>query len=693
MSLRHLRQTLHTLPRDTRDTLFLLAVIGWIIVPHTAHLPLWVTGLVVVLGGWRGILAWTSRPLPQRGVLLGLLVLVVGGVFLTYRTIMGRDAGVSLIVLLLALKTLEMRARRDALVVFFLGFFAMLSHFFFSQSLPTAAAMLIALLGLLAVLVNAHLPVGRPPLMQSLRTASTMALLGAPIMLALFVFFPRLAPLWGMPSDGLTGRSGLSDSMKVGNIAQLALDDTVAFRVLFDGPNNAAPAASQLYFRGPVLSHFDGRQWQSPAWHQSDGWPHRLEAPAQLEPLGRPVRYTITLEPHQRPWLMVLDVAPEKPVITGITGMGVYMTPDLQWLSTRPITDAVRYTATSYPDFRYGPAQITPALSAFTALPSGFNPRTVAWAGQLRTDTSKGSAPPTQAIQTQAIVDAALAHLRSGGYEYSLEPGVYGLHTADEFWFDRKLGFCEHIASAFVVLMRAAQVPARIVTGYQGGERNPLDSYWMVRQSDAHAWAEVWIEERGWVRIDPTGSVSPGRVGQFQRLQAPVGVFGNAVGAVISLNRVQQLRAVWDAINNSWNQRVLNYTQVRQLDLLKALGVESPSWQDLARILGGLVGCVAVAGVLWVLWERRQHDPWLRLLQQVRHRLQGQGLVVSDTASPRTLADAVLAAYGEAARPLHNQLLALERLRYAPAQQDGPEALRRLGQQLWKQLRKLENNL
>ncbi|MBY0455131.1 MAG: DUF3488 and transglutaminase-like domain-containing protein [Burkholderiaceae bacterium] len=670
-----LRQTLAALPRDARDSLFLLLVIAWVIGPQVAHLPLWASALAAALLLWRGVLAWTARPLPQRWLLVGLLALAVGATLLTYRTILGREAGVALIVLLLALKTLEMRARRDALVVFFLGFFTMLSNFFFSQSLPTAAAMLIALLGLLTALVNAHLPVGRPPLAQSLRTAGTMALLGAPIMLALFVLFPRMAPLWGLPNDTLTGRSGLSESMKVGSIAQLALDDNVAFRVLFDTPGNAAPAQSQLYFRGPVLSDFDGRQWQAPAWHQSDGWPNHLGRPSLLQLLGAPLHYAITLEPHQRPWLMVLDATPEKPTVTG---MGAYMTPDLQWLSSRPITEVVRYSATSYPDFRYGPAQITPALRALTVLPPGFNPRTVALAQQLRADAPRGAGA------TQAIVDAALARLREGGYEYTLEPGVYGQHTADEFWFERKQGFCEHIASAFVVLMRAAQVPARIVTGYQGGERNPLDNYWMVRQSDAHAWAEVWIEQRGWVRVDPTGAVSPGRVGQFQRLQAPLGVFGNAVGAVISPNMAQHLRAAWEAINNGWNQWVLNYTQSRQLDLLKALGVESPSWHDLARILGALVAGAALAGALWTLWERSQHDPWLRLLQQVRQRLQRQGLVVPDTAPPRTLAQAVLAAYGEAARPLHDQLLALERLRYAPAQPGSKATLRALRRQLMR---------
>ena len=215
---------------------------------------------------------------------------------------------------------------------------------------------------------------------------------------------------------------------------------------------------------------------------------------------------------------------------------------------------------------------------------------------------------------TRAFVQAALQRLRTGGYSYTLDPGVYGDDTADEFWFDRKTGFCEHISSSFVVLMRALGIPARIVTGYQGGELNGVDGYWVLRQSDAHAWAEVtWQEGNGWVRVDPTGAVSPDRVGSFSRLAAQPGFLAEAFGTV-SPTLAQDLRAAWDAVNNGWNQWVLNYTQSRQLDLLKNLGFEAPSLQDLAIVLIWLVVVVSVGGAGWTLWERSQHDPWLRLL-------------------------------------------------------------------------------
>lgn len=646
-----LQERLTALPRDARDTLFLLAVIAWVVAPQVAQVPWWTSAAAAALLLWRGVLAWRGSALPGRWTVVALLGLAVAATLATQRTLLGRDAGVVLVVLLLALKTLEARARRDALVIFFLGFFTVLSNFFFSQSLATAAAMLVALLGLLTALVNAHLPVGRPPLAQSLATASRMVLWGAPVMLALFVLFPRMAPLWGLPNDQFAGRTGLSDHMQVGRMAELALDNSIALRVRFDTPGNAAPPQSQLYFRGPVLSQFDGRQWRAPTA------PDRL--PANLQVAGAPLHYTVTLEAHQKPWLLLLDAVPERPDLGSGRG-GAFMTPELQWLATRAVTDTLRYRATSYPQFRHGPAEQSLQLRELVDLPAGFNPRTLALAQELHRSPAvlRGGAP--------ALVEAALALLKTGGYTYTLEPGVYGRHSADEFWFDRKAGFCEHIASAFVVLMRAGDVPARIVTGYQGGERNPVDGDWTVRQSDAHAWAEVWLQGRGWVRVDPTGAVAPDRTGQLQRLRAPRGLLTEALGSTIGIDLSEHLRALWEATNARWNQWVLNYTQARQFNLLRALGIEAPSGLDLLRLLAGLVGVAALIGASWALWERRQHDPWLRLLETARQRLARAGLALPAHLPPRAMAERVQAHFGgEAAAPLAAWLLRLEQQRYA----------------------------
>ena len=645
------------LPRDTRDTLFVLAVIAWVIAPLTPELPLWCSLLSAAVMAWRGVLAWRGQLLPSKWWLLGLLALCLGATLISFKTLLGRDAGVTMVVALLALKTLELRARRDAFVVFFLGFFLILTHFFYSQSLLTAAAMLVALLGLLTALVNAHMPVGKPPLWQAARLAGSMALLGAPIMVLLFALFPRMAPLWGLPSDAMTGRSGLSASMTVGNIASLALDGSVAMRVRFEG---AAPPQSALYFRGPVLSHFDGRAWQA----RPLPLPNRSRLPADLQVTGDPVRYQITLEPNRLPWLLVLDATPQAPALAGKTAR---MTRELQWILDQPVTDLLRYDVQSYPDFQHGPRQRVPGLDAYLALPNGYNPRTLQLAAEWQRD-------PRYARSSNAQwVDIVLQRLRSDGYRYTLEPGVFGAHSADEFWFDRKAGFCEHIASSFVILMRALNVPARIVTGYQGGERNPVDDFWTVRQSDAHAWTEVWLEGQGWQRVDPTSAVAPGRTGTLQRLTPPRGAIANAIFATVNPALMRHLRAAWEAVNNRWNQWVLNYTQSRQLDLLKNIGFKEPDWQDLIYVLCALVVAASLGAAAWSAWERHQQDPWLRLLQQGVLKLRAAGMQIAPHSTPRQMAQHLMANSRTASpqsnpqrQAWHDWLIRLEKLRYAP---------------------------
>ena len=651
--LKLLLNHLARLPRDSRDTLFVLGVIAWVVLPQVGHLPLWCSTLAACVLFWRGWLAVQAKPLPSRWWLMALLGLTIAATLFTHKTLLGRDAGVTLIVVLLTLKTLELRAKRDAFVVFFLGFFTLLTNFFFSQSLLTALAMLIALLGLLTALVNAHMPVGRPPLREAAKTAGWMALLGTPIMVVLFLLFPRLAPLWGIPGDAMSGRSGLSASMQVGAIASLALDDSIALRIRFEG---AVPPQSALYFRGPVLTTFDGREWRP----LRSGFAPHLASKAALEVLGTAVKYQVTLEPNQRPWLLLLDASPTSPVLPGFN---VSMTPELQWTTDRPITELVRYSAQSYPSFRHGPLRLQARLQDELALPPGFNPRTLQWAADLRRD------PRYAQADGASLINTVLERLRTGGYTYTLDPGVYGQHSADEFWFDRKEGFCEHIASSFVILMRALDVPARIVTGYQGGETNAVDGFFVVRQRDAHAWAEVWLAGRGWVRVDPTSAVAPGRIGELQRLQAPRGAIANALLGTISPAFALNLRALWEAANNGWNQWVLNYTQGKQLNLLRNIGFESPSWEDLGYLMIGLIVLASLTGAAWTLWERHHQDPWLRLLESAAIRLQKAGVTLAPHSPPRRMAEQLTRQWGlqhPATPVIRDWLLRLEAQRYAP---------------------------
>ena len=666
---------LGALPRESRDTLFLLAVIGWIVLMQSAHMPWSTTVFGLMVLGWRAWLTLKQKPLPSRWISAGLLLLSLALTAAQFRSLLGRDAGSALILLLLTLKTLELRARRDAFVIFFLGFFALLSHFLFSQSLLTALGIFVGVLALLAALVNAHTPAGYPPLRQSLFIALRMALLGAPIMFALFMLFPRFAPLWGFPAHE-SAKTGLSDKMTVGTIAKLALDDSVAFRVRFDG---GIPRRQDLYFRGPVLGRLQGQTWTSEETFAVAESPTASETNA-----GATVTYEMLLQPHQRQWLLTLEMATQRPELPA--GWRALQMRSMEWISLRPVVDVLRYRASSQLQNRHG-TDVHPALlRTYLDLPPGLNPRTRELAHQLLNDPTLVQGSSGQKVQ------AVLQRLRTGGYTYTLAPERTGEHAADAFWFDAKEGFCEHIANAFVVLMRNMGIPARIVTGYQGGEVNPMDGMLTVRQSDAHAWTEVWLPEKGWERVDPTAAVSAIRIEDLARIERR-GTVGNAIDAVspqfagFMQRNLQRLRNIWEATNTRWNNWVLNYTQDRQLDLLRQLGFRNVGWVTLVQLLATtLAGMAALLGLrAWL--EKRHQDPWLHLLQQARRRLADMGLLIPDSPAltPRQLLERLQATLppnsqaADAHTVWRHWLLALEAWRYAPSDgNDQTQTLRQL---------------
>lgn len=641
------------LPRDSRDTLFLLGVVAWVVAPHVSHLPVWCSLLAGVLLAWRAVLAARGAPLPPRWLVVGLLVAAVAAAWATHRTLLGKEAGVTLLVVLVALKTLELRARRDAFVVFFLGFFLVLTNFLYSQTLPVALAMLLAVWGLLAALVLAHMPVGQPSLARAAGLAARMCLLGAPVMVALFLLFPRFGPLWGLPSDAAAGRTGLSGTMEMGSMAELALDDGIALTLRFLDP---PPSAQAMYFRGPVLSEFDGRQWRAlPRGVILRG----MESP-EVRPQGAGVAYEITFEPTRVPVLPLLEATPDAP---DLEGLPLWQRPDLAWIAPHPLMERQRARAVAYSRFQHGPVAPVAGLEALLELPAGYNPRLLAWAQALR------SQPGLAGARAGALARTLFQHIRTQGYTYTLAPGLYGdeqgRHAIDEFWFDRREGFCEHFAAAFVVAMRAMGVPSRIVTGYQGAERNPLDGYYVVRNSFAHAWAEYWEDGVGWVRADPTAAVAPDRIERNLNLRAPPGLVASALGAM-NEDLVRSLRDRWTALNTAWTQWVLNYSRGSQLDLLKQLGFESPGWEDLSLLLLALVVGTSAAGAAWAAWERQRQDPWLRAYRGMRRRLAQAGLDSADHVPPRTLARLALARWGEAGVPLAECLQQMDAIRYAP---------------------------
>lgn len=657
------------LPRETRDTLFLLGVIGWTVLPHLAHLPWWcgaLTGLVLV---WRTHLALASLRLPGRTPVVVLLVIALLLTLWSEQTVFGKEAGVTMLVILVSLKTLELRARRDALVVFFLGFFLVLTHFLYSQSLLTALAMLLSVWGLLTALVLAHMPVGKPPLAQAGRVAARSALLGAPLMLMLFVLFPRLGPLWGMPQDGL-GRTGLSGTLRLGGVAEVANDDSIAFRVRFDEGEALPPEA--LYFRGPVLSVFDGVEWRRRPIAAAATLGSTARGSDTVRTIGIGVRYETTLEPIRLALIPVLEATPDTDdAAPRIDGWTLRMRPDLQWQTDRIVTERLRFSARAWPRFEHGQRLADDELRELVQLPQGYNPRVQAWAEAFK------RAPERAGADARRLANAVMAHVRSTGFTYTLTPGTYGRDGIDEFWLDRRSGFCEHFATAFVVVMRAMGVPARVVTGYQGADPRPADGYYVVRQSHAHAWAEYWMPGRGWQRADPTAAVAPDRVVRSASLTPDAGLVANALRNV-NPELLTELRAGWEAVNNRWNQWVLNYSRTQQFDLLQRLGVRAPDWQDLGLLLIGLLSTGALAGAAWAFWDRRRQDPWQKLQRKIRDELATLGIAAAAHQPPRELASLVRARLGARSHPLAVTLDDLDRARY------GRNAQRRPDPQWWR---------
>jgi transglutaminase-like putative cysteine protease len=557
----------------------LLACILLVSAPHAEHLPLWVSTLCSALLAWRAYLSWSGNPLPPRWLLLGVTIASVAAIAITFRSLFGRDVGVTLLILLVTLKLLELRSVRDATLLIYLACFIIITNFFYSQSIPTALFMLATLLAIMATWV--HLHTGDLRLKPRLRIAGILLLQAIPLSLVLFVLFPRVqGPLWGMPQDAYAS-SGLSDTMAPGSISRLSLSDAVAFRVTF---GDRTPLRGQMYWRGPVLWDFDGTTWT-----RGHGLAMR---PPSLADAGTPLAYTVTLEPHNKPWLFALEM-PDK------ISIRAFQTSDFQLLNRRPVNTRLRYEATSHLSYRASPDEPPQQLQRALELPSGFNPRTRQLAQEWRTEHR----------DDQAVMDAALAYFNRNGFEYTLEPPLLGTNSVDDFLFRTRKGFCEHYASSFVFLMRAAGIPARVVTGYQGGEFNDLGGYYVLRQYDAHAWAEVWLRERGWVRVDPTGAIAPSRIQDGLNAALP----GNTALPFLARTHsslLLKLRVNLDALANQWNQWVLGYDSERQFAFLTRLGMEDITWKKLA--LNMLGGVALLAGLFTLFMLRRlavrQHD-------------------------------------------------------------------------------------
>ncbi|NIJ68076.1 DUF3488 and transglutaminase-like domain-containing protein [Xanthomonas sp. 60] len=617
-----------------------LASAALALLPLLLQLP---TQLATVIAASALLTAAVSRrgllPVPVR-LLLVLAMLAL--IYLQLGARPGRDTGCALLAAMLAIKTSELRSLRDARSLLGFSLFAPFAAFLLDQGpLTTALGALAAVCALLALqrLAQAESQASRPPLRQQIQGVGRLLLLGLPLALATFWLFPRLAePLWGLPERAV-GTPGLSDTLEPGQWLDLMADDAPAFRVQFQGP---VPTAAERYWRGPVMSRFDGRRWEI------DRSAERAALPA-IRP--RPVqwRYTLDYEPTERRQLVALDLPSTAPA-------GTRLTADHSLLSDLPLASLTRWTLQSSPPLAYaadlGEYQRRQALQ----LPEGFNPRTQALARRWRAEVGNDDA---------ALIERTLAWIRAE-FTYSIDAPLPGRDTADDFLFEQKIGFCEHYSSAFVILMRNAGIPARVVTGFAGGIRNPIGDYWVLRRMDAHAWAEVWLPQRGWVRVDPTAAVAPERI--LDTLEDQLGAEGGAAAGGWT-----QTGQALDWLRRGWNDLVLSYDAKRQRALLRPFGVDALDSGQLAAVLVVLVG--AALGVMaWLLARgERERDPLLRAWHHLGRRYARLGLGREPSEPAQAWAERV---HAKRADP---QLLALSArfvaARYAGARDD-PASLR-----------------
>ncbi len=593
--------------------IFLLSAIGLIVFPHVYNLPIGLFGFFYLLLSWRFIGIWKQDWLPNK---LTVSLLTVFGLALLYsqqQGLFGRDAGTSLFVTALGLKLLEIKSERDIYLINFLAFIVAASQFLFQQSILMAAYILFVCCVLLATLycINSRNHQTGP----ALKYAGLLIIQAIPISIVLFILFPRVeAPHW-MLFDDHHAKSGLSDVMEPGSISDLALSAELVFRVRFSGE---LPPNQQRYWRGAVLSHTDGKRWtQTP----SSTMLKLSEAPKFT---GAPYQYTLLMEPQNKNWVYALEMAADY-------ASNLHQNANYQLVTTGDPDKRAEYKVTSYPNYNTGtlspreykealqlPGQASDAIRQLISRLHGFDSAPENFIGQL------------------------LNHFRTENFHYTLTPPLSEDNPIETFLFDSKQGFCSHYASAFVYLMRVAHIPARVVIGFQGGELNPVGNFLEIRQSDAHAWAEVWLQNRGWVRVDPTAAIAPERIDQSinpdqlvsGELIRYLSVGANAQGA---FNWLKQTRQLWSNVDYNWQRWVINYDNKNQTHFLSTLGI-----LDIKTMVYWMVGIISliIALIAWILLYQKQKttDRVLLIYHRFCKKIAKHGLSLATGEGPKDFA-------------------------------------------------------
>ncbi len=559
-----------------------LAALAFSIVPHIQFLPVWASLAFFVCAAWRWLVERRRWRLPPAWLRIVLSLVFFIGVMASYKTISGVGPGSALLTVMAALKLLETKRRRDQFVLLFISIFLIMSSLLREQylwSLPYLVAdLLLTMTAWLRMSTASNVGI-----VASVGTATRLIVYAAPLTIAMWIFFPRIAtPFWAVPIDTSTASSGLSNDMSPGDISSLSLSNAVAFRVTFDG---SVPQPQQLYWRGLVLTNFNGRSWTG----NNEAMPGS-RARQDIVAVGTPVRYQVTLEPTRQHFVIALDIPTEWDL------QQTHMGRQQQLARVQPIDQRIAYSAISYPMFQLVSELSGWAREYYTNLPENRNPRTLDLARQMR----------DEAPDAEAFITSVLEKFNKEQYFYTLEPPLLGSNPVDRFLFDSRRGFCEHYASAFAVMMRAVGIPSRIVLGYHGGEMNPMGDYMIVRQADAHAWTEVWLSGRGWYRIDPTAAVAPERI-ESGRSGAMFDGIAESWGLAAPSELLYNLTLTLDVLNAKWNEWILAYGEENQMRFMEWLGMDEPDWRQMMLTLVVIV--TVLTGIISLLILLRYRPP------------------------------------------------------------------------------------
>ena len=641
------------------------------LLPHVSWLPLPFALLLVVLI----VLRWLQRarwPRPWPWLVRnGLMVLLFIAAWVSIGTFSGSQ-GAGFLAAMLVSKLYEAERVRDARSVATFASFLVMAQFLVQSQLWAMLAGLPGVLLALATLASLQQPRGTSSirLLPPLRQAAGLMAVALPLALVAFAVFPRLAaPLWGNANATRTGGMGLSDRMEPGQLGALWNDDRIAMRVRFP---DGVPANGLRYFRGLTLWSTDGSAWARPFWADT-----RMTDIAPVPEVG--IRHEITLEADAAPWLPALDrpvAAPE----------GLRMAIDHSLPMPRRSRE-LRYEVLSNPDLLLEPFGLDPQTRALgLALPSGRNPRTLALARQMR------EANPDAEVFANRLLD-----LFRTEFAYSFEPPPLGRDAVDDFLFATKSGYCEHYASAYATLLRAGGVPARVVLGFQGGYFNRLGGYLMVRRADAHAWVELWVQDRGWLRADPTSMVAPERV---DRGTDALAAFGDNFGrSTLGM----WMRERWDFLELRWTDWIVNYRAADQSALLQRLTAWLPRTPLNLGLVLTAIGLVAALALAWLLRGRPRAaagpppiDALARWLLAFRRILAGAGVGSEPSEPASRLAERAGQRFPELNDRFARLSLGYQRARYAgdagrsdaPSQRDLAALWLRLQAARWRRLRR-----